>query len=521
MLKYADILRLLRPLVIDRSFVRPVGDGAAAEAGLDLIMETVSVLEYDTDYLPGAELSGVFNDSRQVIADSVFAAIPGARCNGEDFAATAMQKGAKVVISERNLQSIMLPGTVNLVVKSAYTAYALLCNLQYDYPARTMTGFAVTGTNGKTTTAMLLRKLLNAAGKSCGLISTVEYDMGCGNIESADRTTPEAGKLFATFNTMRSNKLSCYAMEVSSHALAQDRIADLSYQAVIFTNLTGDHLDYHHTMEEYFRVKTLLFTQHLAADGQAIINCDDPWGKKLHQKIAPEKSVTFGINQGNWRIVNIKSCRNGSSFELHNGSACYQLQTNLAGLYNIYNITGALLALHTTGTLDLADSVRLLAENPLSVPGRLEGFELRNGATAFVDYAHTPDALSNVLTTLRKLAPNRLYCVFGCGGDRDSTKRPEMGRIAAELADEITITSDNPRSESPEAIINEIASGITNDSSRVNIEPDRRAAIIRTVEKAKTGDIILIAGKGHENYQEIAGVKHPFDDRQVVSKFLK
>ena len=520
-MKYADILRLLRPLVIDRSFVRPIGEGPAAEAGLDLIMETVSVLEYDTDYLPGAEMSGVFNDSRQTIADSVFAAIPGARCNGEDFAVTAMQKGAKVVISERNLQSVMLPGTVNLVVKNVYTAYALLCNLQYDYPARTMTGFAVTGTNGKTTTAMLLRKLLNAAGKSCGLISTVEYDMGSGNIESADRTTPEAGKLFASFNTMRSNKLSCYAMEVSSHALAQDRIADLSYQAVIFTNLTGDHLDYHHTMEEYFRVKTLLFTRHLAANGKAIINCDDPWGGKLLQKLAPEQAVTFGINQGDWQIVNIKSRRNGSSFELQNGSVCYQLQTNLAGLYNIYNITGALLALHCTGTLDLAESARLLAASPLSVPGRLEGFELSNGATAFVDYAHTPDALSNVLTTLRNLQPNRLYCVFGCGGDRDTTKRPEMGRIAASLADEITITSDNPRSESPEEIINQIAAGITANSSKVNIESDRRAAIIQTIEKAQTGDIILIAGKGHENYQEIAGVKHPFDDRQVIGEFLK
>lgn len=521
MLKYADILRLLRQQIVDRSFVRPIGDGAEAEAGLDLIMETVSVLDYDTDYLPGAQFCGVFNDSRQVTAGSVFAAIPGARCNGEDFSVKAMESGAKVVISERSLQSVMLPGTVNLVVKSAYTAYALLCNLQYDFPAQTMTGFAVTGTNGKTTTAMLLRKLLNSAQKTCGLISTVEYDLGCGNIENADRTTPEAGKLFAAFSTMRSNQLSCYAMEVSSHALAQDRIADLSYQAVIFTNLTGDHLDYHHTMDEYFRVKTLLFTQHLAANGKAIINCDDPWGEKLQEKIAPEQTVTFGIRRGRWRISNIKSTHSGSSFELINGSGRYSIHTNLAGLYNIYNITGALLALHATGTLALPESSRLLAKNPLSVPGRLEGFKLNNGATAFVDYAHTPDALSNVLTTLRELAPKHLHCVFGCGGDRDTTKRPAMGRIAAELADEVTITSDNPRSESPEAIISEIVSGIPEKSSKINIEPDRRTAIIQAVKKALAGDIILVAGKGHENYQEIAGVKHPFDDRQVISEFLK
>lgn len=521
MLKYALLLRLLRPLIIDRCFVRPVGDGAAAEAGLDLIMETVSVLEYDTDYLPGAELSGVFNDSRMVAANSVFAAIPGARCNGEDFADMAMKKGAKVIISERSLRSVMQPGTVNLVVKNAYTAYALLCNLQYDFPAQTMTGFAVTGTNGKTTTAMLLRKLLNAAGKPCGLISTVEYDMGSGKVESADRTTPEAGKLFAAFDTMRSNDLSCYAMEVSSHALAQDRIADLNYQAVIFTNLTGDHLDYHHTMEEYFRVKSLLFTRHLAPDGKAIINCDDQWGEKLSQMLLPEQSVTFGIRQGLWRISNIKSSRSGSSFTLSSNTESYQLQTNLAGLYNIYNITGALLALHSTGTLDLTASTRLLTANPLSVPGRLESFELANGASAFVDYAHTPDALSNVLNTLRALNPHKLHCIFGCGGDRDATKRPEMGRIAAELADEVTVTSDNPRSESPEVIISEIAAGIPENSTKVNIEPDRRTAIITAIKQSQAGDIILIAGKGHENYQEIAGIKHPFDDRQIVCEFLQ
>ena len=191
MLKYALLLRAIKDLIVDRAFVRPIGDGAAAEAALDLIMETVCVLDYDNDYLPGAEFTGVFNDSRKVAENSIFVAIAGAAVDGKKFIPQALEKGAKVIISERSLQSVMQPGTVNLVVKNAYTAYALLCNLQYDFPAQTMTGFAVTGTNGKTTTAMLLRKLLNAAGKPCGLISTVEYDMGSGKVESADRTTPK------------------------------------------------------------------------------------------------------------------------------------------------------------------------------------------------------------------------------------------------------------------------------------------------------------------------------------------
>lgn len=520
MLKYADILRTLRSLITSRSFVRPMGDDANAESGLDLIMETVCVLDYDTDYLPGAELACVVNDSRRVTENSIFAAIPGARCNGEDFAVKAMEAGARVVISQHDLADRLLPGVINLVVNDAYEAYALLCDMQYNYPARSMRCFAVTGTNGKTTTVMLLRMLLNAAKKPCGMISTVEYDLGNKHIESSDRTTPEAGKLFEFFDIMRSNKLSCCAMEVSSHALAQDRIATLQYQAAIFTNLTGDHLDYHHTFEEYFRVKSLLFTRHLRSDGIAVVNCDDPWGQKLDDML-PGESATFGIEHGLWRISNIATDRSGSTFTLSCGNEKYDMATNLAGLYNIYNITGAVLALHCTQTLDLATSAKLLKTHTLSVPGRLESFELPGGATVFVDYAHTEDALKNVLTALRKLAPKRLTVIFGCGGDRDRSKRPLMGQTAAECADIVYLTSDNPRSEDPERIIEEIASGIPADHPAVTVEKDRKQAILAALKNALPGDIILIAGKGHEDYQEINGVKHHLDDREIVRDFLK
>ena len=522
MLKYASILRAVKDLIVDRAFVRPIGDGAAAEAALDLIMETVCVLDYDNDYLPGAEITGVFNDSRKVAENSIFVAIAGAAVDGKKFIPQALEKGAKVIITDKNVEDMLAPGTVNLVVSNSYKAYAILCEIFAGNPAEKMNSFAITGTNGKTTSAMLIRHLLNSVETPCGMISTVEYDLGKGNVIAAERTTPEASELFGCIKTMSDNGLKNFVMEVSSHALAQSRIGAMQFTAAIFTNLTGDHLDYHHTMEEYFQAKVLLFTEHLKSSGKAIININDPYGERLAEILPADKVITFGCGKAIYQIENINTQSSGSSFELVKGSDRQKFNINLCGVYNIYNTAGVVIALAESGILPLTDSAKILsAGSNFAVPGRLEKITLANNVNVFVDYAHTPDALKNVLTALKELPHRRLITVFGCGGDRDKSKRPLMGAIAAELSDLVYLTSDNPRSEDPQKIIEEIQSGISADSPKHTIICDRAAAIAEALKTALPGDTVLIAGKGHENYQEINGVKHHFDDREQVDLFKR
>ena len=516
MLKYSEALRSIKNLIADRAFLRPVGEGAVAEAALDLIMETVSVLDYDTDYFPSAEFQQIFNDSRKVTADSIFVAIPGAKADGKKFIPQALEKGAKVVISQENIADMLTPGTVNLVVSNAYKAYAVLCEASVGYPAKSMVSIAITGTNGKTTSAMLTRFLLNKADNPCGMISTVEYDLGQGNVIAAERTTPEASELFGCIKTMQNNGIKNFVMEVSSHASVQSRIGSMLYSAAIFTNLTGDHLDYHHTMEEYFNAKKLLFTQHLQANGKAVINIDDPYGRVLAEGLPLENVITFGISNAMYRIEKMQTTSNGSTFEIVTAGCHCKFATNLCGTYNIYNVAGVVAALDSTGVLPLEKAAEILKNNLFSVPGRLEKIELPNHVNVFVDYAHTPDALKNVLTALKALNHNDLITVFGCGGDRDQTKRPLMGAIAAELSDKVYLTSDNPRNEKPDFIISEIRRGIPGDHPALFIEPDRAEAVKQAIKSALPGDIVLIAGKGHEDYQEINGVKHHFDDRELV-----
>ena len=464
----------------------------------------------------------VVNDSRKCNADTIFTAISGSQIDGCSFVPQALDKGVKLIISPRSMAESLLPGCANLVVSDPYQAYARLCEAQYDFPTDTMRGFAITGTNGKTTSAMLIENILQQANISCGMISTVRYELGGETIE-ADRTTPEAAELFKYFHIMRQNGLKNFVMEVSSHSLAQNRIASLRFQGAIFTNLTEDHLDYHHNMEDYFKVKKTLFIRHLAPGGKAVINSDDPYGKRLADALAPKQVVTFGCNSGKWRISNIQTNSNGGTFDLVNQedkSERCTLSTNLVGRHNIYNVTGALLLLHATNTLPLPESSGMLKRMQIAVPGRLERFELPNGAAALVDYAHTDDALKNVLSSLRRLTGQRIITVFGAGGDRDKAKRPLMGKAAADGSDIIFLTSDNPRSENPDSIIREIRSGIPADYPQITVNPDRRAAIEHALRTAAPGDLVLIAGKGHENYQEIQGIKYPFDDRQIVKNWI-
>lgn len=493
MLKYSQILSVLEDLLT----APPVGD---------ILLETAA--------------AQITNDSRQVIKDAVFVAIPGSRNDGLQFVPQALQKGAKVIISQTPA-AVLPPETVNLCVSNAYTAYARLCEAFYDYPANALKRFAITGTNGKTTSVMIIRALLNYHKLRCGLISTVEYDTGCGTPETADRTTPEAGKLFQYIAEMRDNHLDAFAMEVSSHALHQNRIGSLKFDAAIFSNLTGDHLDYHHTFEDYFCAKRKLFIEHLAENGIAVINCDDAYGRRLSADPAVKNVVSFGQNSGLWQIKNVSVNRSGSKFTLTDGSIEQKIQTNAVGLHNIYNITGAVLALHHTGILPLKSSAAILGTVNINVPGRLETFILPSGATAIVDYAHTSDALKNAMQSLKQLSPKKIICVFGAGGDRDKSKRPLMGRAVAEYANVIYLTSDNPRSENPLQILEDIKGGIPAGFKTLHIIPDRREAVNQALQSADAGDIVLIAGKGHEDYQEINGVKHHFDDREIVRNFCK
>ena len=517
-MKLADALRTLADQIIDRQFRRGTGHGPRVEAQLDLFLETVSVLDYGTPYCPGTEITQITNDSRQVKPGAIFVAVKGAAADGNRFIPQAAAAGAAAVVTAQYADDPP-EGVTCLIVKDDYLAYSLLCEAFYQYPTRALTGFAVTGTNGKTTSAMLLQKLLNLSGHPCGLLSTVCYDTGDGAPVAARCTTPEAGELFALLSAMRDNNLNAFAMEASSHALAQNRLGALRFRAAIFTNLTGDHLDYHHTMEEYFAVKCRLFQEHLAPGGLAVIHTDDPWGEKLAHLLPPDQVVSFGRHSGVWRIGDEAVTAAGSDFTLTGDGESAAFRTNLIGAYNITNIAGAVLALRAAALLKLSDAAELLARHEIAVPGRLERFQLPNGATVFVDYAHTDDALRNVLQGLRTLHPARILTVFGAGGDRDRTKRPRMGKAAAEYSDKLYLTSDNPRSEDPESILAMIAAGIPSGREFVQI-PEREEAIRQALQEARNGDIVLIAGKGHENYQITAGVKRHCDDRETVRQWL-
>ena len=324
--------------------------------------------------------------------------------------------------------------------------------------------------------------------------------------------------LFPLLAEMRRNGMRAAAMELSSHALWQGRVDGAKFRTTIFTNLTGEHLDYHGDMEHYYQAKKLFFTRLMAVDGTAVINIDDEYGRRLAREISTRNILTFGKNSAaDWNLTDIELGADGSRFRLQSENEAFDVATNLIGEHNVHNLAGAILAALDYG-LTPAQIDRALSR-PIRVPGRLEKFMAENGAAFYVDYAHTDDALANVLSILRKIAKGRLITVFGAGGNRDRTKRPRMGRKAAEFADLLIVTSDNPRNENPEAIIREIVAGIP-EGTAYETEPDRRKAIRRAVELAGPGDVVLIAGKGHENYQEIAGKRYHLDDREVLKDLL-
>lgn len=464
------------------------------------------------------DIEDVTNDSRAVRSGSLFCAIRGAKADGRRFVPAAEAAGAAAIISDDPELKTSLP---HLVCADAYRAWGLLCELAAGNPAQAMTLHAVTGTNGKTTIAFLLRNLLQNAGHfRTGLISTIEYDCGNGtaSTESA-RTTPDAASFQRILTQMHNAGCQHVVLEASSHGLHQHRMGSARFATAIFTNLTGDHLDYHKTMEAYFQAKKLLFTESLAENGNAVINIDDPWGARLASELKrPVLSLSMTHPDATVRIEPLEESAAGTVFRLHSPGHDLTIHSPLIGTHNIYNLASAVTAALALGIPETA--ILKALETPVQVPGRLERIELPDGAAAFVDYAHTDDALERVLTALRPLCKGRLIALFGCGGDRDRSKRPRMAEVCGRLADLTILTSDNPRTEPPEAIIAEAETGFPRGAKYETVV-DRPAAIRRAVELARPDDILLVAGKGHENYQEINGVKHHMDDRELIREAIR
>src|SRR5437879_2700843 len=458
-------------------------------------------------------------DSRRVQKNGLFVALRGEKNDGHEFIGQAIEKGAAVIVAEREEKH---PRATCVVVENTRSALADLAAIFYGRPAQRLKLAAVTGTNGKTTTTFLIKHICEKAGLRCGLIATVRYEIG-ERILPAIRTTPESLDVQELLAQIANAGCRAAALEVSSHALAQERTRSLEWNVAVFTNLTQDHLDFHGTMENYFEAKASLFTG-LAGQKQktkpiASVNIDDRYGQQLLRRIGKSVSVvTYGMgSRADFRASNYRAEFTGTSYQLDAHGKSYLVRLPLIGRFNVTNSIAALAAADALG-INLRTAVLGLAKAP-QVPGRLELVPAKRQFQVFVDYAHTPDALGNVLKTLRELQPNQLIAVFGCGGNRDRQKRPLMAEMADRLADYSIITSDNPRKEDPSAIIAETEKGFR--SNRYEKIVDRTEAINRAVALARPRDIVLVAGKGHENYQEFADYTIPFDDIQVARRAIE
>jgi UDP-N-acetylmuramoyl-L-alanyl-D-glutamate--2,6-diaminopimelate ligase len=465
------------------------------------------------------EVDGIFYDSRRVQKNGLYVAVRGAHFDGHKFTEQAIERGASAIVVERPESHSR---ATSLVVADSRVALADLAFTFYQKPALRLKMAGVTGTNGKTTTTFLIKHICENAGLRSGLIGTVRYEIG-ERILPATRTTPESLDLQELLAQMTGAGCKAAVMEVSSHALAQERTRGMEWDVAVFTNLTQDHLDFHQTMANYFEAKARLFTgltsQPNKKEAKAVINMDDPHGEKLIARLGRDIPViTYGMSaRADFRASNYRAEFSGTSFQLDARGKIYLVRVPLIGRFNVSNAMAALAAANSLG-VSLREAVLSLAKSP-QVPGRLESVPAKRQFQVFVDYAHTPDALLNVLKTLRELNPRRLIVVFGAGGDRDQQKRPLMGRAADQNADYSIITSDNPRKEDPLAIIDDVKKGVR--STNFETVPDRAEAIARAIALAQPRDIILIAGKGHETYQEFADHTIPFDDRQTALRALE
>jgi UDP-N-acetylmuramoyl-L-alanyl-D-glutamate--2,6-diaminopimelate ligase len=481
------------------------------------LLEALPVLEIIGTQDP--EISSLVYDSRNSTAGALFFALPGSTKDGADFAHLAVLNGAVAVVAKRFIKD--LPASIpQVLVENPRAFMALAASKFYGHPSGKLKVVGITGTNGKTTTSFLTRHILTEAGKSCGLVGTVVYAVGIEETP-ATRTTPESPDLQNLLAEMLVAGNKAVAMEVSSHALVLNRVDAIDFDVAVFSNLSQDHLDFHGDMESYFRAKALLFEKlklSPKSPRRAVINIDDRFGHRLvdmYRKDLPV--ITYGLGaQANFRASNIRFEPNGTNFCLQAKGREYLVRLPLIGLFNVYNALAAIASASALG-VEIRQAVAALARAP-QIPGRLQRVQAKRNFQVFVDYAHTPDALENVLRTLKELIPNRIITVFGCGGDRDRAKRPLMAAAAEKFSDLVIATTDNPRTEKPEAILSDIRAGFSRRG--YEIIPDREAAIFRAVDLAEAGDIVLIAGKGHETYQEINGRKIPFDDALIASRAI-
>jgi UDP-N-acetylmuramoyl-L-alanyl-D-glutamate--2,6-diaminopimelate ligase len=477
----------------------------------------------------GVEVTDLAYRADAVSRGALFFCVRGFSADGHDFARDAVERGAVALVCERPLGL----GVTELLVEDVRVAMPHLASSFFGHPTAELELVGITGTNGKTTTAFVLREILEASDRQAGLLGTVHSIVG-GQVEPVERTTPESVDLQRAFRRMVDAGDRACVMEVSSHALELRRVDASHFDCAVFTNLSQDHLDFHETLEEYFGAKRRLFVGHATSTPRvAVVNGDDTWGRRLVEELcaAGHEAITFGVErEADFRAEDVELSPSGSRFRLVSADVSVAASIPLPGLFNVYNALGAIAAASTLGVeLETACASAARAER---VPGRFEPVDEGQGFSVLVDYAHTPDSLASVLETARELlveaGSGRLICVFGAGGDRDREKRPLMGAAARRLGDHVIVTSDNPRSEDPDAIIAAIVEGAEqvaaaeSRESSLEVEPDRRTAIARALALAQRDDIVLIAGKGHEQGQEFeGGRKVPFDDREVARVELR
>ena len=495
---------------------------------LSRVLEGVPLVRSAPSALLHADVRGLAYDSRKVEPGYLFFAFSGSKVDGAQFASAAIQKGALAVVSDR--PSVGGSKEIWLQVRNGREALALAARNFYDKPDTRIALTAITGTNGKTTSALLIDSILRAAGKVTALVGTIEYHLG-GRVLPAVNTTPESLDLFRMFHELEKMGGTHATLEASSHALDLGRIYAMTFHTAAFTNFTRDHLDYHHTMEAYFAAKQLLFTPRSGPPPRfAVLNGDDEGARSValsaettvlwySMQQEPPTPPEIGGQQSCLRATNIESSFEGLRFTVVAGKKHFSLVSPLVGHINVQNILLAC-AVGLTYGLD-EQQIQKGIEQLQRVPGRFERVEEGQPFMVVVDYAHTDDALRNVISVARGMKPKRVITLFGCGGDRDRSKRPLMGMAAAELSDYVVLTSDNPRSEDPLAIMNDAMVGLSRYDTPHMTEPDRERAIRKAIETASPGDLVILAGKGHETYQVLRDGPIPFDDREVARRVLR
>ncbi len=483
--------------------------------------ELIEYLDYkDLINFKNIDITGISYNSKTTKKGDIFVCLVGEHTDGHEFAQNAIEAGAAALLVERKVEGTKIP---QVVVASTRHKIADIADRFYSSPSKGINLIGITGTNGKTTVTHLIQKIFEENNEKCALIGTLGYKLSSnGEYRDAKHTTPQAPELQATLRMIKDvEKIDNVVMEVSSHALEQNRVGGCRFNGAVFTNLTQDHLDYHITMDNYFKAKALLF-EHLTEGDFAVINADDEYGDRFIS-VVPEgvKVLTYGVRQQSDVMArNINFSLNGAEFTLVANAKEHKVNLHMNGMFSVYNVLAAVTAALAIG-IDIETALKAL-QNVKGVAGRFEVVVKK--PLVIVDYAHTPDGLENVLKSAREITPEdgKLICLFGCGGDRDATKRPKMGAIAEKLADKIVITSDNPRSEDPQTIITDIIAGLKSvNTESVIVEPDRGTAIGLLKSIANNNDVVVIAGKGHEDYQILKDKTIHFDDREEARKVFE